>query len=140
MQSKYDILRENGQDQQKISQELAHVMEEFLSPLLQELNRILDVRLVRTTVMCCVAILRVMNNMHGFLLSELGSYVNGYQGLSISAPAGTKRLEKLIRCVKWDVFSIDIYFSDEADKQVKHLKEAKKRVFLHLGWKCDRRA
>jgi hypothetical protein len=128
MQSKYDILRENGQDQQKVSQELAHLMEEFLSPLLQELNRVLDVRIVRTLMMCCVAILRFRNTMHGLLLSELGSYMDGYQGLSISAPAGTKRLGKLIRCVKWTVLSIDTYLLNEADKQVKNLKESGKRI------------
>lgn len=128
MQSKYDILRENEQDQQQIAQEFTFLLEEFLAPLLQELATLLDIRLVRTFLMCCVAILRFRNNKYGLLLSELGSYMDGYQGLSRSATAGTKRLGKLIRCVKWTVSSLDAYLLREADKKVQNLKEGGKRI------------
>jgi len=47
MSSKYDILEENEQDQQKASQEIAQMLEIFLSPLLIVLDRVLDKRLVR---------------------------------------------------------------------------------------------
>ena len=94
-QSKYDILHENEQESEKASQEIAHMLEEFLSPLLIVLDGLLDKRLVRTLVQCCVAIIRFRNNKQGFLLSELGSYMDGYRGLSKSAPAGTKRVSNL---------------------------------------------
>ncbi len=128
MQSKYDILQENEQDPQKASQEIARELELFLLPLLQVLDTFLDKRLVRTLVQCCVAIVRFRNNKQGLLLSELGSYMDGYQGLSVSAAAGTKRISNLIRSIKWSVFHIDQYLAEEADKEVKRLKDLGKRV------------
>ena len=82
MQSKYDLLPENGQEAQNASQELTQLLEEFLSPLLLALDRLLDKRLVRTLVQVCVVIIRFRNQKQGLLLSELGSYMDGYQGLS----------------------------------------------------------
>ncbi|BCL83704.1 hypothetical protein ccbrp13_61690 [Ktedonobacteria bacterium brp13] len=96
MPTKYAILQENEQDPQKTSQEIAQELEIFLSPLLMMLNSFLDKRLLRTLVQCCVAIIRFRNNKQGLLLSELGSYMDNYRGLSESAAAGTKRLGNLI--------------------------------------------
>lgn len=77
MQSKYDILPENEQDPQNVSQQLAQQLELFLSPFLLVLDSLVDKRLVRTLVQCCVAILRFRNHKQGLLLSELGSYMDG---------------------------------------------------------------
>src|SRR5712692_8679035 len=123
MQSKYDILHDHEQEPQQVSQELAQMLETFLSPLLLVLDTFLDKRLVRTLVQCCVAILRFRNNKQGLLLSELGSYMDGYSGLSVNAPAGTKRVGNLIRSIKWRVFHIDHYLLQEADKEVQKLKQ-----------------
>ena len=79
--SKHEILQENEQDGQTASQELVEMLEIFLSPLLIVLDRFLDKRLVRTLVQCCVAIIRLRSNNQGLLLSELGSYMDGYSGL-----------------------------------------------------------
>ncbi len=95
MQCKYDILQEKEQDPQKASQEIAQDLEFFLFPLLSELDTLLDKRLVRTLVQCCVAIIRFRNTKQGLLLSEFGSYMDGYRGLSRSATAGTKRISNL---------------------------------------------
>jgi hypothetical protein len=128
MQSKYDTLQENEQDQQKASQEIAQILETFLSPLLLVLDTLLDKRLVRTFTQCCVAILRFRNSKHGLLLSELGSYMDGYSGLSGNATAGTKRIGNLIRSIKWSIIHIDRYLLEEADKEVKRLKQQGKRI------------
>lgn len=128
MSSKYDILQKNEQDAQKASQEIARMLEMFLSPLLVVLDRHLDKRLVRTFVQCCVAIIRLRSNKQGLLLSELGSYMDGYSGLSTNAPAGTKRLGNLIRSIKWSILHIDQYLLEEADKEVKGLKNLDKRI------------
>jgi hypothetical protein len=128
MQSKYDILQEKGQEGEHVSQELAQLLEGFLSPLLLVLDRLLDKRLVRTLVQVCVAIIRFRNSKQGLLLSELGSYLDGYAGLSITAPAGTKRISNLLRSIKWSVLHIDRYLLEEADKEVKKLKEQGKRI------------
>jgi hypothetical protein len=128
MPTKYDILPENEQDPQKTSQEIVQELELFLSPLLLILDTFLDKRLIRTLVQCCVAIIRFRNNKQGLLLSELGSYMDNYQGLSVSAAAGTKRVGNLIRSLKWNIFHIDNYLLDEANKEVKRLKDQGKRI------------
>jgi hypothetical protein len=61
MPPKYDIFQENEQDPQHVSHEIAQQLELFLLPLLMALDRLLDKRLVRTFVQCCVAILRFRN-------------------------------------------------------------------------------
>ena len=119
MQSQYDILQENEQAAQKAAQELTQSLEEFLSPLLLVLDTFLDKRLVRTLVQLCVASIRFRNQKQGLLLSELGSYLTGYQGLSANAPAGTKRIGNLLRSLKWSIMQIDDYLLEEADKEVK---------------------
>jgi Transposase DDE domain len=128
MQSKYGILQEKEQESQKASQEVAQELEVFLLPLLHLLDTFLDKRLVRTLVQCCVAIIRFRNNKQGLLLSELGSYMDNYKGVSVSAAAGTKRVGNLIRSIKWSFFHIDQYLVEEADKEVKRLKDLGKRV------------
>lgn len=128
MQSKYDILQEKRQEGEHVSQELAQLLEGFLSPLLLVLDRFLDKRLIRTLVQVCVAIIRFRNTKQGLLLSELGSYLDGYAGLSTTAPAGTKRISNLLRSIKWSVLHIDRYLLEEADKEVKKLKEQGKRI------------
>ena len=128
MQSKYDILRQDEQESETLSQELAQLLETFLSPFLLVLDRLLDKRLVRTLVQCCVAIIRFRNTQQGLLLSELGSYMEGYSGLSPRAPAGTKRLGNLLRSLKWSVVQIDEYLLSEANKEVQQLKAQGKRI------------
>ena len=123
MSTQYDRLEKKGQDPQKVSLELAQLLEIYLSPLLVVLDRLLDKRLIRTFMQCCVAILRFRNMKQGLLLSELGSYLQGYQGLSESAPAGTKRISNLLRSLKWSAASVDQYLLSEAHKEVEKLKE-----------------
>ncbi len=128
MPSQYDILPTQEQDAKQASQELTQLLEEFLSPLLLVLDRFLDKRLVRTFLQACVAIIRFRNNKQGLLLSELGSYLEGYPGQATTAPAGTKRIGNLLRSIKWSVLQIDRYLVEEADKEVKRLKEQGKRI------------
>lgn len=87
-QRKEQELRESTQD---IAQEGAQKLELFLLPLLQVLDTLLDKRLVRTLVQCCVAIVRFRNDKQGLWLSELGSYMDGYREKEERATAGTKR-------------------------------------------------
>jgi hypothetical protein len=128
MQCKYDLLQENEQDPQKASQEIAQDLEVFLFPLVSELDTLLDKRLVRTLVQCCVAIIRFRTTKQGLLLSELGSDRDGYYGLSRSAAAGTKSISNLMRSLKCRAFHMDRYVLEEADKEVKRLQDLGKRI------------
>jgi hypothetical protein len=128
IQPKYDILYQRDQEEVSLSQELAQMLETFLWPLLVVLDKSIDKRLVRTLVQCCVAIIRFRNNQRGLLLSELGSYMDGYHGLSKTATAGTKRVGKLIRSLKWNVLQIDQFLLDEANKEVERLHGLGQRI------------
>ncbi len=128
MQPKYAILHQRDQEEITTSQEFAQVLETFLAPLLLVLDQMLDKRLVRTLVSCCVAIIRFRNTKQGLLLSELGSYLGGYVGLSQTATAGTKRVGKLIRSLKWSAWHIDQFLLEEAKKEVERLKAQGKRI------------
>src|SRR5712692_1052378 len=48
--------------------------------------------------------------------------------VSVSAPAGTKRLSNLLRSLKWSLLQIDQFLLREAEKEGKHLKEQGKRI------------
>jgi hypothetical protein len=48
--------------------------------------------------------------------------------VSESAPAGTKRRGNRIRSLTWSIFHSDRYLFGEAEKEVKRLKEAGKRI------------
>jgi hypothetical protein len=54
--------------------------------------------------------------------------MDGYRGFSVSAPAGTKRISNLLRSVKWTVLQIDQFLCQEAEKEVKALREQGKRI------------
>jgi hypothetical protein len=88
----------------------------------------MDKRLVQTLVQVCVVIISFRNQKQGLLLSELGLYMDGYQGISRSAPAGTKRIGNLLRSLKWSILQIDDYLLKEAEKEVKRLKERGKQI------------
>jgi hypothetical protein len=116
------------QDPQGGSQHLLQMLETFLMPFLHLLDEVLDKRLVRTFVQCLVAIIRLRNNPQALWLSELGSYLQGYDGYASSAAAGTKRVGKLLRSVKWTVGLIDRYLLEKAGEEVQKLKEQGKRI------------
>ncbi len=128
MQPKYAILFQPDQEDISTSQYFAQALESFLAPLLLMLDHVLDKRLVRTLVQCCVAILRFRNSKQGLLLSELGSYMGGYLGLSPTATAGTKRLGKLLRSLKWSAEPIDRFLLEEASQEVERLKAQGQRI------------
>ncbi len=109
-------------DPQEGSHYLLKLLEKFFEPFLLKLDGVLDKRLVRTMLQCLVAIMRLRNTPQGLWLSELGSYLEGYAGYACSATAGTKRVGKLLRSVKWTANLIDRYVLEKADKEVQKLK------------------
>ena len=88
---KYDTLSPMEQEKHRLSQQITRELEVFLAPLLLILDELLDKRLLRTCIQSMVAIMRFRNHKQGLLLSELGSYMDSYDGLSATATAGTKR-------------------------------------------------
>ncbi|MBI4497604.1 MAG: hypothetical protein HY689_06895 [Chloroflexi bacterium] len=75
---------------------------QFLGPLLERLDRELDLRLVRTVANVVTALVRHRNRPQALLLSELGGYLAGPE----HAPAGTKRLGNLLHSTRWQAQTI----------------------------------
>ncbi len=87
---------------------------EFLRPLLIELNRALDRRLVQTLLGLVFALVLHRHSTQGLVLSELGGYLLS----PAHAPAGTKRLSRLIHSARWSGTSLAQFFWHRADQQV----------------------
>jgi hypothetical protein len=99
----------------------------FLKPLLKQLDRTLDLRLVRTLADSVTAIVRHRQPLTALLLSELGSYICDPQ----HAPAGTKRLANLLHSSNWQAASIADYLLQEAQRRVTtELSQSKRRYLL----------
>lgn len=80
-----------------LARTLSDRLQQFLRPLLLELDDQLDKRLVRTFAATVQAIIQLRNRASGLLLSELGGVLLSPE----HAPAGTKRLSRLLLSSKW---------------------------------------
>lgn len=115
-------------DPQGGSQYVMGLLERTFSPFVQRLDTLLDKRLVRTLLECLVAIIRLRCNPQALWLSELGAYLHSADGVSTSAAAGTKRVGKLLRSVKWTAEVIDQYLLEQADQRVRQLQAQGQRI------------
>ena len=106
---RHGVGREEGE-------EVADLLQSFIGPLEQWLDRQTDRRLVRTFFLTLVAIVRLRHSRSGLLLSELGAHI-----LS-PAPAGTKRLSILLRSSKWSHTLLDEFLRQRAEQSLPHLE------------------
>jgi Transposase DDE domain len=93
---------------------------QFLFPLLVELDRLLDKRLVRTFVQSIAVILTFRDRANGLLLSELGGYLLSPE----HAPAGTKRLSNLLHSAKWAAALLTRFLWQRASTQLAQWQQA----------------
>jgi hypothetical protein len=103
-----------------MAQGLYGALARFLAPLLMELDARIDKRLVRTFLQTVQVILTFRDRVNGLLLSELG----GYLDTPDKAPAGTKRLSRLLHCAKWSAELIRQYHGPRATKRLTAWKNA----------------
>lgn len=92
----------------------------FLAPLLMEIDTRIDKRLVRTLLQTVTVILTFRDRVNGLLLSEMG----GYLETPDKAPAGTKRLSRLLHCSKWSAELIRSYLWYRATQRLTRWKQA----------------
>ena len=103
-------------------------LEDFFSPFLLTLDKLLDHRLVLTFRGLCQALIRHRSRSSGLLLSELGGVLlSGGQ-----APAGTKRLSNLLRSKNWTAEVITDYLAQGAQRYVERLLEVERELPLLL--------
>lgn len=118
--------RKNEPIRQKSGEFLLRQSHQYLSPLQKTLCKTIDERFVKTFYNLFIAILMFRNRPMGLLLSELGGFIAGFR----SAPAGTKRIGRLLKCKKWTHGSIDDFFFDRGKERIEKLEVSSKRPLL----------
>jgi hypothetical protein len=98
----------------------------FLKPLLSKLNQSLDRRLVRTLLQTVLVIIAHRHRNQGLLLSELG----GYLATPSQAPAGTKRLSRLLHSKNWQSSELEQFLWQNADKRIDEIAAAHETPLL----------
>lgn len=124
MSSQYRTSDSEEQAREEMSRALIEQLETFLAPLLSWLDAYVDRRLVRTFLLSIAAILTFRNSKQGLCLSELGAYLLS----AAHAPAGTKRLSRLLHCQKWEKGLIERFLWMRADKKREQLEQEGEEV------------
>ena len=101
-----------------VARSLGKRLEAYVRPLLIELDKSVDKRLVRTFLKTLQVIVQFRNRAQGLLLSELGAYIL----TPAQAPAGTKRLSNLLRSKKWASKQIEQFLWQDAHETLNELE------------------
>ncbi len=96
---------------------LADACYAFLKPLPLELHTTLDRRLVQTLLGLVLAVLIHRHATRGLLLSEL----DGYLLFPAHAPAGTKRLSRLLHCSRRSATALTQFLWHTANQRIQTL-------------------
>lgn len=102
----------NREDRQRqsiaLSTRLRDELKNYMRPLIRSLYLQMDRCLVSTFVSLVEAIIRHRHNAHGLLLTEFGGEILSED----QAPAGTKRIGKLLKSNSWDacLFGANLVF------------------------------
>src|SRR6476659_2283979 len=96
------------------AQALGEKLVGYVAPVLEELEKVLNVRLVRTALGLLQVMLVLRHNRYGLLLSEMGGYLLG----PAQAPAGTKRITRLLQSPRWQAASLIEFLWEKGDEAV----------------------
>jgi hypothetical protein len=104
-------IQPNGQGSGYHSEVFADLCYRFVRPLLCDLAKKMDRRLVQTFLDLLIVIVIHRHRNQGLLLSELGGFLLG----AGRAPAGTKRISNLLHSPNWQAHAVDDYLWQQAD-------------------------
>ncbi len=97
----------------------------FVRPLLCRLHQSLDRRLVQTVLDLLRLIVMHRHRQQGLVLSELGGYLLG----PAHAPAGTKRINRLLKSPRWQARSLMDYLWEKGDEAVNQLQHPQDDIY-----------
>lgn len=117
---------ESHQAQEADSGQLERRCYQYLYGLLAALDSCLDRRLVETFLALVLVVIMHRHRNHGLLLSELG----GYLKRADQAPAGTKRISRLLHSPRWGAELIETYLWTQAEARVENLVASGKQVLV----------
>jgi hypothetical protein len=98
----------------------------FLQPLLAELQKRLDRRLVKTVLDLVLVIVMHRHRNNGLLLSELGEHLMG----SDRGPAGVKRIASVLHSSRWGSQVILKYLWKQAQTKVQELLQSGQEAYV----------
>jgi hypothetical protein len=122
MSSEYDTSLAEEQEIERRKAEIIQRLQEDLLPLLERLDAYLDKRLVRTALELIAVLILSGHPKQGLHVSQLGACLLG----GAHAPAGTKRIERLLHSKKWSASISREYLWQEAAVQVNTLMAEEK--------------
>lgn len=118
--------REYNPIRQKSAEFLLSQSAKYLSPLEKSLSKEMDNRYVRTFFDLFIAILMFRNRSMNLLLTELGGWIAGFA----HAPAGTKRISRLLRCKDWSHEKVMDFFFNRGKQRIEKLSKNDKTPLL----------
>ncbi len=114
--------REKAQE----GRELENRCWQYLGPLLEEMHKKVDRRLVKTLLDLVIVILMHRNRNSGLLLSELGDHLLGGE----RGPAGVKRIASLLHSKRWRSGLIVKWLWGRGNEKVQELREQKEEIYV----------
>ena len=98
----------------------------FLKPLLEELHKRVDRRIVKTLLDLVLVMLMHRHRNNGLLLSELGDHLMGGE----RGPAGVKRIASLLHSKRWASVMILKYLWKQAHQKVQELLSNQQTAYV----------
>lgn len=117
---------QKDQEERQQSEVLTDLCYRFVEPLLKELYRKLDRRLVQTILDLMIVIVMHRHRNHGLLLSELGGQLLDGE----HAPAGTKRIHNLLRQPYWGAQEVTDFLWQQADQGIDQRLNPQEDVYV----------
>ena len=99
---------------------------EYLKPVLEELHKKVDRRLVKTLLDLVLVILMHRHRNNGLLLSELGDHLLGGE----RGPAGVKRIASLLHSHRWRSGLIVKWLWRRGNERVQELKQQNEEIYI----------
>src|SRR5512141_1958941 len=99
---------------------------QFLTPVLRDLQRVLDRRLVQTVLDLVLVIVMHRHRASGLVLSELGGQLLGAN----RAPAGVKRIANVVHSVRWSGHQVEQFLWRQAADAVQTLRLAQQETYI----------
>ena len=98
----------------------------FVRPVLGRLHQELDRRLVQTLLDLLQVIVMQRHRQHGLVLTELGGHLLG----PAQAPAGTKRIDRLLKSSHWQAAALIDFLWEKGDEAVQRLIHPQDDIYV----------
>ena len=106
-----------GQGSVQQAETISQLFYVFVRPILCCLHQGMDRRLVQTLLDLLQVIVMHRHRQQGLVLSELGGHLLGPD----QAPAGTKRIDRLLKSQRWQAATLIDYLWEKGDEAVQRL-------------------